>query len=477
MRGSRDQRYGLIAVRIVPVVFALTLMGCSIPSDVIPPGPGSDSGPPCLSASFSCQGDDLYMCDGQVFVETCPLGCDAVAERCVALVPSNGIDPMWLTESEVAFDTTSDGISDYLWSTSTGSIGRNTTTPPFDVVRGPGEGIVDGIGFHVVVQGPNLPDIGVWTFASVNLTAGEIHHFTGEGGIAGAPRPAAAIVADGAIVIEAVLDISARLEGSDLNERSAGAGGWEGGIHGTDLGNGNSNGAGPGFGGGIGATCDDGGGGAGHGALGGDGGDGGCASTNDGGGETGTPTLTPLIGASGGGAGGGSHGGQGGGGGGALQIVSNERIHLTGTIVSAGGGGRGAGEIGGGGAGGGGGGGAGGAVLLEAPTVEISGVIAANGGGGGAGNDASAVGGHGEPGLPSDQPASGAPSLGGESAAGGSGGALGAPAGESGDAADNGGGGGGAAGRIRIYTRTGSAAIDGSATLSPAASEGVVSTN
>jgi hypothetical protein len=158
----------------------------------------------------------------------------------------------------------------------------------------------------------------------------------------------------------------------------------------------------------------------------------------------GNATLIPLLGGSGG------AGESGGAGGGAIQVVAFGEIQVGATgIIDAGGGAGGNGSSGAG---------SGGGILLEAPKVTIDGVIAANGGGGGA----SVGGSGGEDGKPSASRAAGElPNLGGEGSAGDD------PNGTDGMAMTNNNslGGGGGAGRIRINTADGKAAISG--TLSP----------
>jgi hypothetical protein len=158
----------------------------------------------------------------------------------------------------------------------------------------------------------------------------------------------------------------------------------------------------------------------------------------------GNETLIPLLGGSGGGS------ENGGAGGGALQLVaaSEIQIGITGVVDAGGGGGRN----------GGGGGGSGGSLLLEAPSVTIEGVLAANGGGGGA-----SVGGSGG----SDATPNANPALGEGASNGGEGSAGDEANGAAGVYVNNNDvpGGGGGAGRIRINTLDGTAAITG--TLSP----------
>jgi hypothetical protein len=154
----------------------------------------------------------------------------------------------------------------------------------------------------------------------------------------------------------------------------------------------------------------------------------------------GTPELVPLLGGS---EGGGTHGGAtyGGSGGGAIQIVAGGSItvRLVGSINAGGGGYEG--------------GGSGGAILLEAPTVSIMGAVAANGGGG----ETATANTEGLDATPDDRPVIG----GGNGSAGA---IINGSDGASGNAA-----GGGGAGRIRINTATGVAAVTGivSPSLSP----------
>jgi len=157
----------------------------------------------------------------------------------------------------------------------------------------------------------------------------------------------------------------------------------------------------------------------------------------------GTASLQPFIGGSAGGAG--AYGDSGGAGGGAIQIVAGTSITvgLLGAI-NAGGGGVSVSA-----------GGSGGAILLESPTVLIDGNIAANGGGGSYGDPSGANG------AASSQPALGA-YPGGNGSAGTS---VTGSNGQVDDAGSNPGAGGGGAGRIRINTISGEAAIAG--TLSP----------
>jgi len=240
-----------------------------------------------------------------------------------------------------------------------------------------------------------------------------------------------ALVADGPIVVDALLD--ARGACGAGAGRTGGPGGGRGGGIGQ---NGTGLGAGAGKSGNA-----EGGGGGGHGTAGGAG-----NSNQAGGAAFGNPAIMTL---SGGGGGGGGENSTGGGGGGGLQLVSNTSITISAT------GGINAGGCGGGGGPGGsndagGGGGAGGTIVFEAPSVTILGVLAANGGSGGDENS------DGEAGLLSRTRAT---------ASGGDGGAGTTPGGGPGGTDE---GGGGGIGRIRVNTRSGTASVMGAAVMSPA---------
>lgn len=165
----------------------------------------------------------------------------------------------------------------------------------------------------------------------------------------------------------------------------------------------------------------------------------------EGGASYGQASLIPLLGGSSGGG-----GGEAGAGGGALQLVSALEIVIgsTGVIDAGGGGARNQSS----------GGGAGGALLLEAPSVSLQGTLAANGGAGSA-----AVGGAGG----QDALASAVAAQGELGTLGGQGSAGDGPNGGDGMfmTSNNALGGGGGAGRIRINSTSGAAALTG--TLSP----------
>lgn len=173
----------------------------------------------------------------------------------------------------------------------------------------------------------------------------------------------------------------------------------------------------------------------------------------------GTPAISPLVGGSAGGTG---DPGPGGGGGGAIELVAKTSISVaTGGVIQVGGGGGGFGGTSGQGASGGG---SGGSILLEAAIVTVAGTLAANGGGGGGGTSSNVPSG-------ADGTGSATPAAGGVANAispGGSGSASAHIDGANGadTATNSAGGGGGGAGRIRINTKLGVAAVVG-ATLSP----------
>ena len=180
----------------------------------------------------------------------------------------------------------------------------------------------------------------------------------------------------------------------------------------------------------------------------------------------GAAEIVPLLAGSAGGSGAVTN--DVGSGGGALQLVAGKSFTLHGAaFVNVGGGG---GAFGGLGKDGAGGGGSGGALLIESPVITIEGKLAANGGGGGQGNGDS-----GDPGHP-DQVAQGGHKAGkGDPAGNGLFGVTlnGADGPSSADPVTSAGSGGGGAGRIRLNTSAGQAAITGA--LSPDASSACLS--
>ncbi|CAN5208600.1 hypothetical protein BH09MYX1_BH09MYX1_12320 [soil metagenome] len=178
-----------------------------------------------------------------------------------------------------------------------------------------------------------------------------------------------------------------------------------------------------------------------------------------GGASYGTASLIPLFGGSSGGVSFATPGA----GGGAIQMIAGSSITVSGTI-----------HVGGEGAYKGGiynppnsqnarGGGSGGAIFLEAKAITVSGALAANGGGGGQGHQGA---------LGANATADGKAAAGGNDGTHGSAGGDGSDGsgvdGKPGqvDPSTTAGGGGGGAGRIRINTLTGTAALTG--TISPA---------
>ena len=361
----------------------------------------------------------------------CATGC-AVDGHCLALQPSGPV---------TAGDYGMTGLAVY---NVNGNISINTDTgaiagPPA-LMRAAGTGVVNGIGFHVVMQSGG-PGVGVFSVAGLTVASGFKISITGGN--------AFALASAGPVTIDGFVDAS-------CTGMTPGPGGSSGGATGMN-GGGSSVGAGKG---GTGM------GGAGNPAAGGGGG-----AYGDSGGSGGLPQGTSpnagvpwgdltsatfvLVGGPGGGGGAAMGGGKGGGGGGAVQFAVNDALTVTGTIDVGGCGGAKAGKTAGGG-----GGGAGGAIVLEAAHVTLSStaVLSANGGGGGGGDDMSMDG--------SDANASVMPAPGGAATtgAGGDGGAGGASNGKPGQhftngrdgqipvasANDYGGGGGGGVGRIAV---------------------------
>jgi hypothetical protein len=199
------------------------------------------------------------------------------------------------------------------------------------------------------------PDVCVVRHGSIHVTAG--------GTLTGAGSRALALVADSAIVIDGVLDVSA-------NETFSGPGGGlvrSGAQAGSDTGGG---GAGFGTAGAHGGSA----------SADGGGGQGGAAGTN--------PSLvTVLIGGTRPTFGFGGNAPRSGGGGGAATLITcRGRLSVTGIVDAGGGGGHGgrpglfAGSMWSGA-----GGGSGGNVVLQGALISVTGQTFANGGGGGAG--------------------------------------------------------------------------------------------
>lgn len=371
----------------------------------------------CTEAVVECASVDvLRTCSapGVPAVDTaCSWGClmTTGVAHCAQIIPAGGgamtadLDPTGLIDVDLNGTLADDG-----------SISGTFARPA-------GVGIINGVDFVL------RNNVAVFSFKSLRIN----------GPLSVRGTSAIALVADGTIVIGNVID--ARGTCGAGAGRTAGPGGFAGGL-------GSSTAAG--FGAGEGSSAQDaGGGGGGHGGEGGIG-----QGLQDGGVTFGDATIAMLVG---GGGGGGGRNALGGGGGGALQLVSNTSIDVMGGANGINAGGCGGSKGTGGGSDGGGGGGAGGTVLLEAPTMTIAGSIAVNGGGGGGGGGA-AVGIDGSGGTIDRVPAAG----GGNGGVGGAGPVSGGTAG-----AATGGGGGGGIGRIRVNTRTGTATVMVGASLSP----------
>jgi hypothetical protein len=395
--------------------------------------------PPMVDAGCSgppvCSGTTLTRCeDGVAISETCPLGC-ADATRCAEMVPSN-IEPGLLAE----------GTRDL----------SVTTMAVFDTMAC----MAMSVGSRVVTQGDGS-EVCVLVVRDLRIAPEASLRVTGT-------RPLV-IAASGEVVIDGLLDVSAR-------GIERGPGGGAGGLPARPDGQGPAGGTR----GQLEGTYPDGGGGGGGGC--GDGGDGGSGGGADGGegGAGRMTTLEPLVGGSGGGLGPGGlrsgasgNAGFGGGGGGAVQISARVAIRMRGRIFAGGGGG---------GAGGtddrftnwgaGGGGGAGGGILLESPVLELldGAALLASGGGGGSGGN------RGTPLAPGQD----GRSLPGRASGGTGGGTYGASGGDSGGGADadaldgldndnggaNGGGGGGGVGCVVLRSPS-MAPLPGTVRLSP----------
>jgi hypothetical protein len=398
-----------------------------------------DAGP-CGTSHGECLGDTLRVCEtmGELPHDTvCGWGCRVQGGPHCAVVEPNGGGVL---ASDTAA-TTFTGLADVTFAGATVIDGdTGAITDAQGPIRAAGFGVVDGIDFRLRAV-DDTTTIAMFRFRSLTVT--------GTTQLSGS-RPIA-LVADGAVVIDGILDARGNVTNGACarSGRQSGPGGFLGGER-------NVNGGGPG--GGAGGTAN--GHGGGGGARGGSGGHGGNKPAS-GGAPHGDAAITALVGGSGGG-GGGATGGAGGGGGGAVQVVSNTHI----TIGASGGinaGGCG-GQSGNSGNDAGGGGGAGGAILLEAPAVTIEGALAVNGGAGGAGNASNTdiapagtldrVRAVGLTGV-----ADGGDGAAGDVMVGGNGAAP---------ASNRGGGGGGGIGRVRINTRADQGlAVGAGAVLSP----------
>lgn len=373
----------------------------------------------CVPNAATCAGDDVQTCNADGLVastETCKLGCstDGGAAHCTHIVPQflPTVCDAPATLPELVIPTgQANTIDTNNAANCTGGVITQLDGPEVCVVR---YGTIS-------IQGPLL--------------------VTGQRAIA--------FVADGALGVSNIIDVSAtrRLSGPGGRRIVSGAAASTGG------------GAG--------------GGGAGGKQTGGDGGASGEFNSGVGsGGVIVDPLITQLF--EGGARApsvnsiGGNYRPTGGGGGGALMLVScTAEVQMAGTIEAGGGGGDGGGD------GstsstlplfGGAGGGAGGYVVMQGATVRVTGKLFANGGGGGGGcSTSNCIGVAGEDGA--QIKARGGAGQ-GTGAAGGAGG-FGATAPVIGTAGTPPGGGGGSVGRFQIFTPAGSTPFN-TATAQPA---------
>jgi hypothetical protein len=372
-------------------------------------------------------GGDMPPCE-------CATGCsETPAHHCLALQPSGPVTPGDYGMTGVKTVTINANIT---INTDTGAI----TGPPM-LMRAAGMGVINGIGFHVVMQSGG-PGVGIFSVAGQALATGFKITITGSN--------AFALASPGPVQLDGFIDAS-------CTGMTAGPGGFAGGMAASD--GGGMAGAGK-AGTSAAPTAASGGGGGAYGDAGGSGGLTTGAMAN-GGVPWGDLTTAGfiLVGGAGGGGGGLPMGGKGGGGGGAVQIAVNDALVITGTIDVGG-----CGGLHGGKGTGGGGGGAGGAIVLEAVhvTLAASAVLEANGGGGAGGDDKSTNGNDANAGV---APASGGSTTSATGGNGGNGGASnGMPGqgftyGRNGTIPDPttgfGGGGGGGVGRIAVRAENG----------------------
>jgi hypothetical protein len=419
---------------------------------VLDGGGGIDAGHVC---AVGCKDPStLTNCDGTT--TACPFECSTTdGPHCTEIHPSNPISSNLITTPGLK-DTT---ITTTGFDTKTGAIGNLRQANAF-----PTQFEIDnGIGFLVVtLDGGN--QMGIWSFQSLTIPAGETIHFTSDNAVG--------LVAQTTATIEGVIDVRPYGAGGAACPQVANGpspGGPGAPLPGPGAG-GNSNSvstfAAPAPGGGA------------YGKAGGRGGAGSPAASRpgvSGGAEYGAIELKGLPGGSAGGSAKGPNGG--GGGGGAIQLVAGIKVTIGNSKDM---GGINAGGCGGGGGTGNGapsGGGSGGAILIESPSIDIqpySGLAANGGAGGGSGSNTT----YGNPGGLAITPA--APGTTGAaysmSGAGGAGdscaGGNGADAAQ-GSGAGAGGAGGGSCGRIRINNRAASYTLTGNAFLSPSIASGL----
>lgn len=313
--------------------------------------------------ALSCGEGGIVRCTAgvQVLDTPCVHRCvDDPEPGCRLYLPSNVDDRIPIDESTEPLVLDSAGGSPSLrfftFQTLTGRIDQSFSNGTASaLIRQGGQGLVDGIGFHLLVTpGAVENTTAVFTMGSLELAAADTILVRG-------PHPAVFLVAADATIRGQVIV----------------SGGWFGAFEPGPGGFGPGTGPGAGAPGSMpGTPLSGGGGGAGYGGVGGAGSTPAGVPVGGAAGSTyGNPSLIPLLGGSGGGQG---HNlvGHGGTGGGALQISAGGALVVTGSINAGGGVGPRPGtttDVGGPG------GGSGGAILLEGTTVTVSGFLGANG--------------------------------------------------------------------------------------------------
>jgi hypothetical protein len=436
--------------------------------DVLPDTPTDTptDGTGCTDGEMRCNGDDTAVeeCVDGAWVSTpCPYGCtEDPTPHCMSWAISNIPDGDLLSLGEDycgdPWPSETDATYEMRMDTDTGQIDIYEFTDGWThllEIRPADRGLnpESCIGFTVVDQGTDLPEIGVFSFQQFDVPDNYVVAAYGSRPMAILSEDPATI--DGGVYVGCNWRDSEPYGGAVTSDNGAGAGGA-----------GDSVSAG-------GGALDGGGGGGAFGGAGGTGGGDDTSLQGAPGTPYGTPELIPLLAGSGGGEGadpGSSH--WGGRSGGALILVSGDTLTITGWVDASGCGGRGAGNNEGGG-----GGGSGGGIILESPALVITGDISANGGGGGSGGGG---GENGEDGLVgSDTAAAGGTASSGYACDGGDGNGGGGADGVDAPGCDystdgfyNAGGGGGGSGIIRL---NGTARVLTDALLSPDLSSGACS--
>lgn len=338
---------------------------CGFPRPADVPDPEA-----CTAHEFvACEGSVLQSCnaagDGTTTQDCGAAGCNAEAKRCNQCVPNsdscgiapNEIDhcgsdglPEGQDTCQLACTTTPTAHCAYLEPRYLPDICDSVATAltlSIDNLASLDTGLDTNCNGGIVRQ-EGAADICVMRYGSINVTSSGTLAVTG--------IRALALVADDTVMIDGLLDVSARLTGNGPGGGSVTSGAF---------------GAGAGF-----ATA---------------GGSGGSTTMAGGGNAGGAPSTDPsiitvLIGGSRSTRGFLGEPDSGGGGGAATLIACRGTVSVKGTI-QAGGGGGGGGKSGltAGAVFGGAGGGAGGNVVLQGLSITVTGRVFANGGGGGAG--------------------------------------------------------------------------------------------